>query len=145
MYNSLPRRPDGWAHEDDSLMMLDHMLAYLGLAVDEENLDKPLRQIGDGVDANLFGTVDSSTGKLHVLTSRDVIFIKECIAGGPLPKRGMSIEGLKRSMECVEYVGRPDPNKEFLYDIVSNKHSGFDFDKVRPSIDFVTLWARGFD
>jgi hypothetical protein len=108
------------------------MLAYLGLAIDEDNLDEPLKQIGDGVDANLFGTTDSTdNGKFIVFTSRDVIFIKECIAGGPLPKEGMSIEGLKRSMKRVEYVGRPDPNKEFLYDIVSNKHSGFDFDKVR--------------
>ena len=129
IYEGLKELPWGWAHEDDSLMMLDDMLRYLGLAVDEDDLDGPLRQVGDGVDAMQFGFVDSRTQEFQVLTSRDVIFIKECIAGGPLPKEGMSIKGLKQSSEVVEFVGRPDPNKEFLYDVISNRHSGFDFDK----------------
>jgi len=46
---------DGWAHEDASLMMIDSMLADLGLKIDESNLDEPLRQIGDGIDARRFG------------------------------------------------------------------------------------------
>jgi hypothetical protein len=87
-------------HEDDSLMMLDDMLNYLGLEVDEDHLDEPLKQIGDGLDARQFGIVDSTTRKLFefdVITSRDAIFIKECIAGRPLPKKGMSINASKKS------------------------------------------------
>ncbi|KAL3795870.1 hypothetical protein HJC23_002141 [Cyclotella cryptica] len=129
VYEGLRELPDGWAHEDDSLMMIDAMLRGLGLAIDEDHLDLPLKQIGDGVDAQQFGIVDSSSGKFVAMTSRDWIFIMECIAGGPLPKNGMSIDTLKNSLERVEYVGRIDPNKEFLYDVVSNRHSGFDFDK----------------
>lgn len=127
-YRDLPELPIGWAHEDDSLMMIDDMLQYLGMEVDEDNLDAPLNQIGDGVDVHQFGIVDSTTGEFDIITSRDIIFIKECIAGGPLPQKGISIDSLKKSNEHVEYVGR-QLNKEFLYDIVSNRHSGFDFDK----------------
>jgi HD superfamily phosphohydrolase len=129
VYEGIETLPEGWAHEDDSLMMLDDMLNYLGLEVDEDHLDEPLKQIGDGVDASQFGIVDSTTGKFDAITSRDVIFIKECIVGGPLPKKGMSIDASKKSDESVEFVGRPDVNKEFLYDVISNRHSGFDFDK----------------
>jgi HD superfamily phosphohydrolase len=128
-YEGLQELPDGWAHEDDSLMMIDALLRGLGLAIDEDRLDFPLKQIGDGIDAKQFGIVDSSSGKFVAMTSRDWIFIKECIAGGPLPKNGMSIDSLKKSHERLDYVGRMDPNKEFLYDVVSNRHSGFDFDK----------------
>mmetsp|Transcript_7979 Transcript_7979/g.23671 ORF Transcript_7979/g.23671 Transcript_7979/m.23671 type:complete len:499 (-) Transcript_7979:32-1528(-) len=52
----------------------------------------------------------------RVLTSRDWIFIKECIIGGPLK-------------EYSDYIGR-GREKEFLYDIVSNRHSGLDVDKI---------------
>ena len=45
------------------------------------------------------------------------MFMKECINGGPLNKG-------------LEYVGRPEREKEFLYDIVSNRHSGLDVDKI---------------
>lgn len=129
VYEGVEQLPEGWAHEDDSLMMIDAMLAHLGLAIDERNLDSPLKQIGDGVDAHQFGIVDSSSKQMIPLTSRDWIFIKECIAGGPLPPKGMSIDYFKKSNERAEYAGRPHPNKEFLYDVVSNRHSGFDFDK----------------
>ena len=47
----MPATMKGWAHEDASLMMIDGMLEHLGLEIDESNLDAPLKQIGDGVDA----------------------------------------------------------------------------------------------
>jgi hypothetical protein len=89
------------------------------------------------------------------LTSRDWIFIKECILGGPLPKKGLSIKDSDdlltkklKSNESIEdgdydyyedtsvemtdsyVVGRPDPHKEWLYTIVANRFSGFDVDKL---------------
>lgn len=142
---------EGWAHEDASLMMIDALLGALGLEIDESNLDGPLKQVGDGIDASLFGidcdednddadedddesefTHDNMPLPLdRVLTSRDWIFIKECIVGGRLPPKGMSIKKFKQSnCRVSQLIGRPDPNKEFLYDIVSNRHSGLDVDKM---------------
>lgn len=151
-------RMDGWAHEDASLMMVDAMLKHLGLEIDESNLDAPLRQIGDGIDAKRFGIWDRTMergcersddsddesdcdeGDFEedeeplpielVLTSRDWIFIKECIVGGPLPPKGVSIKKSNRLIQQSELLGRPDPLKEFLYDVVSNRHSGLDMDKA---------------
>lgn len=71
--------------------------------------------------------------KDRVLTSRDWIFIKECIVGGPLPPRGMSIQTFKRSAagRRARFIGRQlHLHKEFLYDVVSNRHSGMDVDKI---------------
>ena len=53
----------------------------------------------------------------RLLTSRDIIFIKEMINGGPLD-------------DGSQLIGRSDPSFEFLYDIVSNRHSGLDVDKI---------------
>ena len=137
----LPPIPEGWTHEDASMDIIDAILAAQGMEVDENNPDGPLRQIGDGVDAQRFGI--SSAGefgycpndasddddhdhdgcsvkpypKERLLTSRDIIFIKEMINGGPLN-------------DGSELIGRPDPSFEFLYDIVSNRHSGLDVDKM---------------
>ena len=137
----LPPIPDGWTHEDASMDIIDAILAAQGMEVDENNLDGPLKQIGDGVDARRFGI--SGAGefgfcpddanddgdhnnegcsakpypKERLLTSRDIIFIKEMINGGPLD-------------DGSELIGRPDPSFEFLYDIVSNRHSGLDVDKM---------------
>jgi len=169
VYNDLPEAMEGWAHEDASLMMIDDMLNELGLEIDEDNLDGPLNQIGDGIDAKCFGIWDRSleVGDVLVsnyensdddddsveddeddddvdatplpanlvLTSRDWIFIKECISGGPLPPRGTSINKFKelsntKSNNAVQLIGRPNPHKEFLYDVVSNRHSGLDVDKM---------------
>ena len=158
LYKDLPDVMDGWAHEDASLMMIDAMLKELGLEVDESNLDAPLKQIGDGIDARGFGIwdrssepditiansddsddeldIDEDDADLQplpldkVLTSRDWIFIKECIVGGPLPPKGMSIGNFKKSGQNVEVNGRPNPHKEFLYDVVANRHSGLDVDKM---------------
>ncbi len=65
-----------------------------------------------------------------VLTSWDWIFIKECISGGPLPMKGTSISKLKESSTNSKLVWRPHSHKESLYDVVSNRHSGLDVDKM---------------
>jgi len=115
--------PSKWAHEDSSIMFIDAALEELGLQIDLNNLDKPLRQIGHGIDANSIRAFKPLRGlKPHeiqerVLTSRDFIFIKECIMGAPL-------EGTN------DFVGRQDKKLEWLYDIVSNRHTGLDVDKI---------------
>eukprot|EP00986_Skeletonema_menzelii_P000285 scaffold82_cov135-Skeletonema_menzelii.AAC.5 len=147
LYNDVPpdcrKMMDGWKHEDASLSMLDALLKHLGLEIDdsEDGLDKPLLQIGDGIDATKFGIYGykqeedvwyDGTQNLpqdFVLTSRDWIFVKELIAGGPLPPKGMSIKAAKKSPSVkLQIVGRQ--NKEYLYDLVSNIHSGLDVDKM---------------
>jgi HD superfamily phosphohydrolase len=131
-YASLPPIPKGWRHEVMSLLMIDAILKEVGLAIDLHNLDQPLRQIGDGVDAKTLRVFEPCTTttsdaakdtKQLVLTSRDFVFIKECIWGGPIPdcQRLPGYEG---------FVGRPRPYQEWLYDIVSNRHSGLDVDKM---------------
>jgi len=170
LYKNFPPVIEGWAHEDASLMMVDAILEYLGLQIDETNLDAPLKQIGHGIKAEYFGICepleeeeDGTTfydGKTvlpshRVLTSRDWIFIKECILGGPLPKKGLSIkvsqeqlanmissndiieegdydfnEGMNDEISDHYVVGRPEPHKEWLYTIVANRFSGFDVDKL---------------
>ena len=163
-YEGLPEVMDGWAHEDASLIMVDGLLKYLGLEIDEDNLDEPLKQIGDGIDARCFGICsyggdelsrdengeldqipmdpeefanngykEPSPASLHkdcVLTSRDWIFIKECIVGGPLPPAGMSVDAAFDSNSQKNLVGRTDRWSEVLYDVVSNRHSGLDVDKM---------------
>mmetsp|Transcript_8531 Transcript_8531/g.18453 ORF Transcript_8531/g.18453 Transcript_8531/m.18453 type:complete len:701 (-) Transcript_8531:93-2195(-) len=156
-YKDLDNAMDGWAHEDASLMMIDAMLKDLGLEIDSTNLDAPLKQIGDGIDGKCFGIWDRSAepdvilgedsdyesddGEEEdaeliplstelVLTSRDWLFIKECISGGPLPPKGMSIKKFKESNANAKLIGRPHPFKEFLYDVVANRHSGLDTDKM---------------
>lgn len=135
MYEDFPDKPNGWAHEDATLMMIDDLLKSLGLEIDESNLDGPLKQIGDGYDAAQFGLWDKENANKplpieSLMTNRDFIFIKECIIGGPLPPKGMSIREFKRSSLPKTLIGRTDPRKEFLYDIVCNRHSGFDVDKI---------------
>lgn len=145
-YEGLPNNIDGWCHEDGSLMMIDALLAYLGLEIDEYNLDAPLKQIADGFKAETFGLTssadDNQLSDFHsqalcdelphdlVLTSRDWIFIKECIVGGPLPPKGISVSVSKKLDSALNLIGRPNPHKEFLYDVVSNRHSGLDVDKI---------------
>lgn len=145
-YDGLPKQIDEWSHEDGSLMMIDALLAHLGLKIDESNLDAPLQQIGDGFRAETFGIsrstevdqfLDVQSQEIAdelpydcVLTSRDWIFIKECIVGGPLPHKNMSVDEAFKSNEKQTLIGRPDPHKEFLYDVVSNRHSGLDVDKI---------------
>lgn len=121
--NEFPELPTGWKHECCSLDMVDMCLKHLGLEIDIDHLDEPLKQIGDGVDCRSIrvfvdeSTLSTADREECVLTSRDWIFIKECIWGKPLPNMG----GM---------VGRPDRNHEWMYDIVSNRHSGLDVDKI---------------
>lgn len=135
--SNAPSTQKKWKHEDASLMLIDSLLAHLGLRINktsDDKLDEPLEQIGDGIDAKCFGItgngVDGSQPLPHdrVLTSRDFIFIKECILGGPLPQDGYSVEASKEFEP--PFIGRPDKYKEFLYDVVSNRHSGLDVDKI---------------
>ncbi|OEU10975.1 hypothetical protein FRACYDRAFT_146775, partial [Fragilariopsis cylindrus CCMP1102] len=115
--------PSKWAHENSSLLLIDAALEELGLQIDTNNLDKALRQIGCGIDANSMRAfkplrfMKADEIQERVLTSRDFIFIKECIMGAPL-------EGTN------DFVGRQDPKFEWLYDIVSNRHTGLDADKI---------------
>ena len=98
-------------HEHVSLQAIHWMLRHLGLEIDPDNLDEPLQQVGDGIDATTLRDADH-----QVLTSRDWIFIQECIWGKPLPNQST-------------FIGRP-ATQLWLYDIVSNRHSGLDVDKM---------------
>ena len=137
-YEGLPALPDkNWKHENVSLMLIDGALREMGLQIDVNKLDEPLQEIGDDDDhhhhdhyhhhhhhsnyiaATSMRVFDKDlVDHQAVLTSRDFIFIKECIWGGPL-------DGAQQT-----FVGRPEPHQEWLYDIVSNRHSGLDVDKI---------------
>jgi HD superfamily phosphohydrolase len=74
--------PSNWAHEDSSLLLIDAALEELGLQIDLNNLDKPLRQIGNGIDANSMRAfkplrvMNPNEIQETILTSRDFVFIK---------------------------------------------------------------------
>ena len=135
--SNFPDVPKGWTHERASLMMIDAALAYLGLAIDIHNLDLPLQQIGNGIDAlsmrakpeqpsSHFGSGENNmvveVNDDTILTSRDWIFVKECIWGKPIPE----IEAIYGP----GFHGRTGEHQDWLYDIVANRHSGLDVDKV---------------
>ena len=122
----LPPLPEKYEHEKTSLMMVDDLLATNGLEIDWGALDEPLKQVGDGVDSETFGVMSrnkNAPGETVVdhFTSRDWIFIKECIYGKPL----VYPDALETQ---TSFVGR-NMSKEFLYDIINNRHSGLDVDK----------------
>lgn len=117
--------------------MIDAMLAGLGLAIDMDNLDEPLKQIGDGVrntSMRVYDAYDSNEGFERkapatdlILTSRDWVFVKEMIINKPL------VDPRKRPPLLEHesgFIGRPHIHQEFLYDIVANRHSGLDVDKI---------------
>ena len=131
-YERFPKVPEDWSHERSSLATIDDLLESLGLQIDmtSENLDKPLKQIGDGLDALSLRVFKGRTthkddipSEENVLTNRDWIFIKECIYGKPIPE-------VKEKLNKDERIGRLEPEKEWLYDVVSNRHNGIDVDKV---------------
>jgi deoxynucleoside triphosphate triphosphohydrolase SAMHD1 len=164
-YASLPPIPQDWKHECVSLMMIDAALEYLGLQIDLSSLDEPLRQIGHGIDARSMRVFDISTSSSsssenhhhhhhadnddndddYILTSRDFVFIKECIWGQPLPEvleyflrentttKATTAVSAEAQLS-IGFVGRPSVEKEWLYDIVSNRHSGLDVDKVSAAL-----------
>jgi deoxynucleoside triphosphate triphosphohydrolase SAMHD1 len=114
-----------WDHEDASLMMIDAILEHLGLAMDLDHLDEPLAQIGDGIDAQTLRAHDPArTGdaKDLVLTSRDLLFVKECVCGSPI--------AAYTELLGPGFHGRPNEHQDWLYDIVANRHSGLDVDKI---------------
>lgn len=120
-----PELPADWCHEHASLLMIDAALQHLGLEIDLHNLDAPLKQIGDGVDATtmcVFAEGGAALSEKDVLTSRDFVFVKECILGGPIPQ--------VEEVIGPGFHGRTAVHQEWLYDIVSNRHSGLDVDKV---------------
>ncbi|GAX28013.1 hypothetical protein FisN_16Lh284 [Fistulifera solaris] len=145
-YAGYPKLAKDWCHEKVSLDMIDLCLDELGLQIDYQELDRPLKQIGDGLDRcsmrcfNSFKNEndDFSITKVHynddddILTSRDFCFIKECILGRPLPR----FNG---------FIGRTNMYKEFLYDIVCNRHSGLDVDKIDyfARDERRAIWASG--
>ncbi|GKY93865.1 hypothetical protein MPSEU_000353400 [Mayamaea pseudoterrestris] len=122
-----PTVPDDYSHEETSLQMIDAILESIGLQIDLTRLDEPLRQIGDGTDALSIMARDGS-----VLTSRDFCFIKEAINGGPVAEIWQAVQ------KYEGFVGRP-AEKEWLYDIVCNRHSGLDVDKM----DYFSRDERG--
>ena len=116
----MPPLPARYEHERTSLMMIDAALASVGLEIDWTRPDEPLKQIGNGTDREKFGVVGQEN-EYDPFTSRDWIFIKECVMGSPLEKPDAPTP--QRA-----FFGRP--GKEFLYDVVSNRHSGLDVDKI---------------
>lgn len=123
-YENLPTVQGDCSHESASLMLIDSLLEHLGLQIDLDNLDEPLKQIGDGVDAQSVRVFDLSASDENLsLTSRDMVFVKECIWGKPIPEIGAKCK-------VTGFVGRQAKEKEWLYDVVSNNRSGLDVDKV---------------
>lgn len=87
-------RPDtNWKHEDASVNMFDHMMKV-------NNLFPSFRE--------------------YNLSEKDLIFIKELIAGTALVDTSNSQEW--------PFKGR-EPEKRYLYEIVANKRTGIDVDK----------------
>lgn len=117
----MPHLPEKYEHEGTSLMMIDAALASVGLEIDWTKPDEPLKQIGNGTDREKFGVV-SQKNEYDPFTSRDWIFIKECVMGSPLDERDAPTTQ-------HTFFGRTS-DKEFLYDIVSNRHNGLDVDKI---------------
>ena len=123
----IPPLPEHYEHEETSLMMIDSALASVGLEIDWYNLDSPLKQVGDGIDREKFGVrlakrPDEDEDTIEPLTSRDMVFVKECVMGRPLEEPHAPIAQ-------KSFVGR-EPEKEFLFDIVNNRHNGLDVDKM---------------
>lgn len=78
--------------------------------------------------------IDLSLDEYGALDDRDLIFIKELICGEPLkePKDAADEESSQKkedSDEIVCFQGR-GPEKIFLYEIVSNKRTGLDVDRL---------------
>jgi HD superfamily phosphohydrolase len=139
LYANVPDIPVDYCHERTSSTMMDAALLQLGLRINLDRLDAPLKQVGNGVDArsmkvfnhdtttsNTCTTVtsdDDAQQHAVILTSRDFVFIKECIWGKPIPE-------INQHVKQKGWIGRPHPHHEWLYDIVANRHSGLDVDKI---------------
>jgi hypothetical protein len=115
-YQGLPEPPTDWSHEMMSLQMIDIALRHLGLEIDMDNLDAPLKQIGDGVDATSM-RVFSDQVVDDILTSRDFCFIKECIWGKPVPDIYKQV-----GSGDPAFVGRESLHQEWLYSFVNDRY-----------------------
>eukprot|EP00797_Seminavis_robusta_P020525 Sro3141_g344380.1 Deoxynucleoside triphosphate triphosphohydrolase SAMHD1 (431) ;mRNA; f:1948-3241 len=136
-YENLPPLDGKYKHEKVSLMLIDAVLESKGLRINlqEQKLDDPLETVitaatVTAVDPLSVRVFDSSSNPNEkddniILTSRDFVFIKECIWGGPIDHINAEL-----NMEQDQFVGRTEPHQEWIYDIVSNRHSGCDVDKM---------------
>ena len=138
-YEGYPPIPQNWAHEQMSLKLVDSILEEIGLQIDLENLDQPLKQITPSSSSSSSGDedgirIDPMQLRVHddsntlsdeeaVLTSRDFIFVKEAIYGKPIPT-------ICDYYNTQSFVGRPWDIKAYLYNVVSNSQSGLDADKL---------------
>lgn len=139
---NIPPIPKNYQHETTSLQLIDSILESKGLCINLNQLDEPLSKMEEGNKHNTSSWIEpeslrvydssttsttSSTGddnnNNNIMTSRDWIFIKECIWGGPIPE-------ICNTLNFIGFVGRPHQHQEWLYDIVSNSHSGLDVDKI---------------
>ena len=117
-----PPGPD-WSHENMSLVMVDGALRYRGLEIDLDNLDAPLRQVAVGTTDSAATAIDAATLRVgkhcdgEVLTSRDFVFVKELIWGGPVPEIERALGG--------GFHGRTG-QKQWMYEVVNNSHTGVD-------------------
>ena len=123
----MPKLKENYEHENTSLMMIDAALSSIGFEIDWDNLDKPLKQIGSGIDREKFGVDvapknNRGSDNDPIFTSRDWVFIKECILGKPLDE--------PHAPEKQTHFHGRSKKKEFLFDIVSNRHNGLDVDKI---------------
>jgi deoxynucleoside triphosphate triphosphohydrolase SAMHD1 len=156
-------------HESVSLLMVRHIFeTSLDLTLDWKDLDAPLLLLlpndrfrasasayavangggfahmdddDDDDDDNLdcsapvnldIGTDPSpSNNDEDALTTRDVLFIMECIWGRPIEEY--------ETLLGPGFHGRP-PHKEWMYDVVCNRHSGLDVGTFRsPEFSSVYL------
>ena len=105
-----------WNHESMSVKMVKHML------------DERKRVAPEG-------------SLVHSLQANDFEFIFECIVGNDFDALPWGKDMLARKDQKGRR-GRGD-DKAYLYDFVSNIHSGMDFDKVCGVLFWCVVWSDG--
>ena len=105
-----------WNHESMSVKMVKHML-------DERKRVAPAGSL------------------VHSLQANDLEFIFECIVGNDFAALPSGKDMLARKGQKGRR-GRGD-DKAYLYDFVSNIHSGMDFDKVCGVLFWCVVWSDG--
>lgn len=103
-------------HESMSVKMVKHML------------DERMRVAPEG-------------SLVHSLQANDFEFIFECIVGNDFDALPSGKDVLARK-DHKGRRGRGD-DKAYLYDFVSNVHSGMDFDKVCGVLFWCVVWSDG--
>lgn len=159
-------------HESVSLLMVRHIFERsLGLELNWEDLDSPLLLLptvssactaaNGGFSAPMDDDDDDDDGNLDfsapikvqpltaappssngikfddedALTTRDVLFIMECIWGRPIEDY--------EALLGPGFHGRP-PHKEWMYDVVCNRHSGLDVGTLELATNPVQQHRRSF-